>query len=90
MGMQPKEFDCITAYDLDLKLEGFYESFKSRREMDRFMAFSAYIAPCLDRKEVAKVTIEKFLPLDWDIEKEDEKFEHKKEAFKQLLKQVNG
>lgn len=89
MGMKPKEYDCITMHDLDLKLEGFYDAFKSRRDMDRFMAFSAYTAPYLNRKEVAKLTVQSFLPFDWDEVKTID-FESKKEHYRTLLEQVNG
>lgn len=88
--MSSKEFDCITFYDLDLKIEGFLNNERRQSEEGRFKAYTAYIAPHLDPKKLKGLTPQKFMPFEWDSSEAIISFEDKKEAFRNLLKNVNA
>lgn len=62
--MSVSEYNNILYRDLMLKIEGHKIRQKERERHYRSIAFSAYIAPHLDRKKLNNISEEKFWPID--------------------------
>lgn len=89
LGMSSKEYDCITYFDLELKIKGYNKKQDHTDFMLREIAYSAYIGSHIDPKSLKGVTRQKFLPLRFDKPEKKVNFKAKKQAFLELLKQVN-
>lgn len=61
MGMGTKEMECITYYDLGLKVKGFKDHLALQESWMRNVAYSAY-SPHLGKK-AKTLTLEKFWPI---------------------------
>lgn len=87
MSMSVQEYDTILYCDLILKIEGFADKMQSEEELIRNVAYSAYIAPHIDRRKMAK-NIEAF----WSIKKKGDTkkvSDAKREAIRLELKRIN-
>lgn len=86
--MSVKEYNEILYPDLLLKIEGFQNRREYDEKMLRKIGFSAYIAPNLDPKRMSK-SESTYWPMIGDRkEKQGYQFQDKKEAFRELLDQV--
>lgn len=83
--MSSHEYDCITFYDLMLKIEGYNDKRKDELTRQRLCAFFAYIAPHVKLKKNTRPT--DLYKLPWDEENETGKttLEQKKDGFKDLI-----
>lgn len=63
MDMTPKEFDCITFYDLELKIKGHREAQKRQDALFREVAYNAFFAPYQDPKKLRHLSREGFWPI---------------------------
>lgn len=89
MGMTPKEYDCITFYDLQLKINGFRELQKRQDALFREVAYNAFFAPYQDPKKLRNLTREGF----WRIydEKTSVKIDDaKRQRLVNIIKLVNN
>lgn len=80
MGMSPKDYDCITYYDLQLKIRGHREAQKRQDALFREVAYNAFFAPYQDPKKLKTWTREKF----WTIYSHGETNEISPEKRKRL------
>lgn len=87
--MTPKEYDCITFYDLQLKINGFRELQKRQDALFREVAYNAFFAPYQDPKKLRNLTREGF----WRIydEKTSVKIDDaKRQRLVNIIKLVNN
>lgn len=90
MGMTPKEYDCILYTDLIAKMDGFRERLIHEENIMRNVAFSAYIAPHLNPKKMAK-KIDTFWPMSGGNTNTKKVTDEKRARLKAFLqKQNNG
>lgn len=87
MGMGSEEYYSMLYPDLLLKIEGYDMRRQQDERIMRKVAYSAYVAPHVDPKDKAK-TEQSFWPMASDKETNEPKFDDKKEAFKDLLKEI--
>lgn len=91
MNMTPKEFDCITFYDLELKIKGHREAQKRQDALFREVAYNAFFAPYQDPKKLRNMTREGFWPIYG--EKETKALiidDAKKKRLADLIKKMNN
>ena len=89
MGMSVYEYHTILYPDLLFKIEGFRQKLKNEEEIQRNVAFAAYIAPHLNPKKLAK-TIDAFWPMDDGKAKSSKKIsEERRAAIKAALQEMN-
>ena len=86
MGMDSEVYYNTLYTDLLLKIEGYQSRRKHEEYMWRKIGFSALTSGGLAPKGM---TAEKYWPIDKDKKSGVPEFDSKKEAFKELLKQVH-
>lgn len=84
MGMGYKEMECMTYYDLGLKIKGFRQQMAIQENWMRNIAYSAY-SPHLGKK-AKTLTVEKF----WPVPEIDEKRRKEKKLTPERQKRVAG
>ena len=86
--MSVHEYECMTYYDLNLKIQGFADGQRKDEAIKRMMAYMSLIAPHANLK---KLKFDKMWPSPYEgtVEKVDE-LTDKKEAFKELLNTVQN
>lgn len=88
MGMSVYEYHTILYPDLLFKIEGFRQRMKHEEEIQRNIAYSAYIAPHLNPKKLAK-TIDAFWPMDDGKQKNTKKIsDDRRAAIKAALQEM--
>lgn len=63
MGMSSKEYDCITYFDLELRMTGHREYQKRQDALFREIAYNAFFAPYQDPKKLKNFKREQFWPI---------------------------
>lgn len=86
--MTPKEYDCMTYYDISLKIEGYQDKRNREDEVSRLIAFSAYVSANIKIKK--GFTPQKFWQLAHDKPEKKINFNAKKKGFMELLNMVKG
>ena len=84
MGMAPKEMECMTYYDLGLKVKGFNQHIARQEGWFRNVAYSAY-SPHLGKK-AKTLTLEKF----WPVPELDKHHKKKKEMTPERIARVGS
>lgn len=81
--MSPYDYDCMTYYDLILKIEGFTDNQKRDESIQRMIGFCAFIGSHVNPN---KTKFDSVWPSSSTAP--TEKLEDKKEAFKELIKKT--
>lgn len=90
IGMSSKEFDCITYFDLELKIKGYNKKIDHKDFMLREIAFSSYIGSHIDPKSLKGINRQKFLPLRFDKKTTPKITEERKNRLADLIKKVKN
>lgn len=87
--MNSKDYDCITYYDLELKIKGHREAQKRQDALFREVAYNAFFAPYQDPKKLKTWTREKF----WSIYEQNtvaEMSEERRVRIAGMIKKINN
>lgn len=86
MGLSPYDYDCMTYYDLILKIEGFTDNQKRDESIQRMIGFCAFIGSHVNPN---KTKFDSVWPSNSESVKDvSEELEDKKEAFQELIKKT--
>lgn len=86
MGLSPYDYDCMTYYDLILKIEGFTDNQKRDESIQRMIGFCAFIGSHVNPN---KTKFDSVWPASsGESDNRAEELGDKKEAFKELIEKT--
>lgn len=88
--MSPRDYDCITYYDLMNKIQGFKMLQDRQESFFRKLGWTAYIAPHLDPKKMDKNPNQYWPTNGVKKKKKKTSISKKKQGFLDLMNEVNG